>query len=291
MTELKKPKTFEEQIEILKSRGLIINNDESAKFILKNVNYYRFTAYLITFKNEDDTYIEGTTFEMISSIYKFDRELRNLITDILGNIEISFRTYIAYTLAIKHGTSGYLNKNNFKNEEYHRGFLLNIQKEKLNNANKLFIKHHNDKYEGILPIWVATEIMTFGMLSKLYANLIPEDQGYIKNNLCSVNPTLLDTWLQSLTHIRNLCAHYGRIYNTSLPVIKIKKDDKKYRLNDKSIFAYILIMKYLVADDKVWNRFFISLQSLIVEYSSYIELRLIGFPENWIEILSKNNRR
>ncbi|MNM92353.1 hypothetical protein D3C81_1046830 [compost metagenome] len=50
-------------------------------------------------------------------------------------------------------------------------------------------------------------------------------------------------------------------------------------------------MKYLVADDKVWNRFFISLQSLIVEYSSYIELRLIGFPENWIEILSKNNRR
>lgn len=213
MAKLKDPKSFNEQIEILKSRGLIINDEEYAKFILSNVNYYRFTAYLLTYKKEDDSYIKGTTFETIPGIYGFDREFRNLLTGILGSIEISFRTYIAYTLAMKYGTIGYLDRNNFMDIDFHKGFILNLEKEKTNNSNKLFIKHHDDKYDGKLPIWVATEIMTFGMLSKLYSNMLPQDKTYIKNNLCKVNPALVDTWLQSLTHIRNQCAHYGRIYN------------------------------------------------------------------------------
>ena len=220
MADIKPFKTFEEQIEILENRGLIINNKNYAKFILSNVNYYRFTAYLLTYKNADDTYVEGITFEMIYHLYNFDKEFRALLIDILGSIEISFRTYIAYTLAIKHGPLGYLKDNNFINKDYHNSFLLSLQNEKINNSNKLFIKHHNEKYEGKLPIWVATEIMSFGMLSKLYSNMIPEDTTYIKNNLCNVNPKLVGSWLQSLTLIRNQCAHYGRIYNTIFPIIR-----------------------------------------------------------------------
>lgn len=284
---LKDPKNFDEQIKILKGRGLLINDEEYAKLILSNVNYYRFTAYLLTYRKEDDSYIEGTTFETISGIYGFDREFRNLLTGILGNIEISFRTYIAYTLALKYGTIGYLDRNNFMNSNFHNGFLLNLEKEKTNNSNKLFIKHHYDKYEGKLPIWVATEIMTFGMLSKLYSNMLPVDKTYIKNNLCRVNPTLVDTWLQSLTHIRNQCAHYGRLYNEIFPIVKIKKEYREHNLDNKKIFAYIVTMKHLISDPMVWDKFFINLQFLINEYRSYIKLELIGFPENWIEILSK----
>lgn len=33
--------------------------------------------------------------------------------------------------------------------------------------------------------------------------------------------------------------------------------------------------------------FFIKLQEIINDYRNYIDLNLIGFPENWIEILSK----
>lgn len=287
MTRLKVPKSFNEQIEILKGRGLIINNEQYAKFILSNINYYRFTAYLLTYKKEDGSYIEGTTFETISSIYMFDREFRNLLMGVLGSVEISFRTYIAYALAINHGTCGYLDKNNFMNLKFHEKFIFKLQKEKENNSNKLFIKHHKEKYEGKLPIWVATEIMSFGMLSKLYSNMLPQDKTYIKNNLCRVNPTLVDTWLQSLTHIRNQCAHYGRIYNTVFPIIKIKNEDKVYNLNDKKIFSYIVAMNYLIADKNIWNEFFIRLQQLLNDYKKYINLDFIGFPENWVEILSK----
>ncbi|MCH4201117.1 MAG: hypothetical protein LKF87_13980 [Clostridium tyrobutyricum] len=63
MTELKKPASFDEQIRKLKGRGLIIQDEEKAKFILSNLNYYRFTAYLLPFKLDGDIYVKGTSFK------------------------------------------------------------------------------------------------------------------------------------------------------------------------------------------------------------------------------------
>ena len=204
----------------------------------------------------------------------------------LESIEISFRTYIAYTLAIKHGSTGYLDKQFFKNEKYFESFIKKLEDEKNNHKNKLFIKHHNEKYNGILPIWVAVEIMSFGTLSKLYSNMLPQDTAYIKKELCKVNPILVNSWLHSLTHLRNVCAHYGRIYNTYFPPIKVKKSDKNNVINDRQVFTYILAIKYLIADKNVWNDFFIKLQALFYKYDNYVELEFLGFPENWVSILS-----
>ena len=283
---LKEPKTFDEQIDLLKSRGLIIGDEDKAKFILSNINYYRFSAYLIHFKREDETYKENITFEHIYNLYLFDKELRNILIDMLESIEISFRTYISYTLAIKHGSIGYLDKQCFKKEKYFESFIKKLEDEKNNHKNKLFIKHHNEKYNGILPIWVAVEIMSFGTLSKLYSNMLPQDTAYIKKELCKVNPILVNSWLHSLTHLRNVCAHYGRIYNTYFPPIKVKKSDRNNVINDRQVFTYILAIKYLIADKNVWNDYFIKLQALFYKYDNYVELELLGFTENWVSILS-----
>ena len=283
---LKEPKTFDEQIDLLKSRGLIIGDEDKAKFILNNINYYRFSAYLIHFKKEDETYKENITFEHIYNLYLFDKELRNILIDMLESIEISFRTYIAYTLAIKHGSTGYLNKQCFKKEKYFESFIKKLEDEKNNHKNKLFIKHHNEKYNGILPIWVAVEIMSFGTLSKLYSNMLPQDTAYIKRELCKVNHILVNSWLHSLTHLRNVCAHYGRIYNTYLPPIKVKKSDRNNVINDRQVFTYILAIKHLIADKNIWNDYFIKLQALFYKYDNYVELEFLGFPENWVSILS-----
>ena len=252
---LKEPKTFDEQIDLLKSRGLIIGDEDKAKFILSNINYYRFSAYLIHFKREDETYKENITF-------------------------------VSYTLAIKHGSTGYLDKQCFKKEKYFESFIKKLEDEKNNHKNKLFIKHHNEKYNGILPIWVAVEIMSFGTLSKLYSNMLPQDTAYIKKELCKVNPILVNSWLHSLTHLRNVCAHYGRIYNTYFPPIKVKKSDRNNVINDRQVFTYILAIKYLIADKNVWNDYFIKLQALFYKYDNYVELELLGFTENWVSILS-----
>lgn len=287
MTKLKRPTSFDEQIKKLEGRGLIIEDEERAKFILSNLNYYRFTAYVLPFKLDDDNYVKGTSFKKIYNIYMFDKSLRLLLMDIEGTVEISFRTYIAYTLAMKYGAYGYTDKRNFINEDYHNKFLLNLELEKQRNSSKLFIMHHNEIYEGRLPIWVATEIMPFGMLSKLYSNLLPGEKTFIKNNFCKVNVGLVNSWLQSLTHLRNECAHYGRVYNSLFPVVKIMKKHREYDFDNRKVFIHIVIIKYLVADQKNWNDFFISLQQLVNQYQNYIDLKLIGFPDNWVEVLSK----
>lgn len=286
MTNIKPAKTIDEQIEILESRGIIIKNKEKARFILGNTNYYRFTAYLLPYKKEDGSF-DYISFDEINALYNFDKEFRILLMSALENIEVSFRTYIAYTLAIAYGPLGYMDRDHFIDSNFHNNFLLSLRKEKENNSNKPFIAHHNEKYDGKLPIWVATEIMTFGILSKLYSNMLPADKTYIKNNFCNIQTNISTSWLQSLTHIRNQCAHYGRIYNTSFPKIKIKKTDREYCPNDKRIFPYILAIKYLIVDKVEWDKIFIKLQQLISNYEDYIDLNLIGFPQNWVEVLSK----
>ncbi|RMD02072.1 hypothetical protein D9O40_07230 [Clostridium autoethanogenum] len=171
---LKPPRTFDEQIEILISRNIIINDKEKARKILSTVNYYRLTGYALHIKCGEH-YMKGYTIESIFGIYSFDKRMRNILMDALEIVEISMRTSIAYVVGHKYGPDGYMYADNFKmvdkNRKYHKKFLQELEREKKSNKRELFIEHYINNYHGSLPIWVATEIMTFGMLSRLYANL------------------------------------------------------------------------------------------------------------------------
>lgn len=101
---IKQPKTYEEQIQILKTRGLVVEDEMSAKNILSKINYYRFSAYTLTLKN-DDLFHEGISFDQIYNLYEFDRKLRLYLLSLLEQIEISFRTKISYHLAHKYGVT------------------------------------------------------------------------------------------------------------------------------------------------------------------------------------------
>ncbi len=286
---VKEFKTFDQQIDILEERGLIIDDHNLAKKVLENVNYYRFTAYLLSYKSGDENYKEGTLFQEIYSVYSFDKELRNLLSNILEEIEISFRTYIAYTLGKNYGPCGYKEADNFVNKGIHDTFIEYLKPLIGFNSKKPFIRHHHIKYGGEIPIWVATEVMSFGTLSKLYSNMKDDDIKYIKSKFCNLPNRLLKGWLESLTHIRNQCAHFGRIYNYNFPTITIRKEYKEYKLDNRKIFAYIIAIKYLIDDDKIWRNFFINLNTLIVKYEEYIDLELLGFPNNWFNILQKRD--
>jgi abortive infection bacteriophage resistance protein len=76
MATIKNQTTYEQQIEKLRSRGCIVQDEAFAKEILSNTNYYRLTAYFLPFKQADDTYISGTDFNTVYEIYEFDRKMR-----------------------------------------------------------------------------------------------------------------------------------------------------------------------------------------------------------------------
>lgn len=287
MDSVKEFKTFSEQVDILESRGVLVKSKEDAISKLSNINYYRFTAYLLSYKLDENKYIKDTDFNDVFDLYIFDKELRSIISNSLEDIEITFRTYIAYTIAKNYGPLGYLKSKNFKNKQYHETFIKEFKRSLRNNKEKPFIKHHMLERKGKIPIWVAVEIMSFGMISRLYSNLREEDKIYIRDEFCNLPIQKVKNWFKSLTLLRNHCAHFGRIYNYEFPEISIHKYYSAYDIDKKRLFSNILAMKFLIPNEDAWSKFFIDLQELIRKYNSIVDYDLIGFPKNWVEILSK----
>lgn len=282
---LKEPKTFDEQINILESRGIIIDNRESAKKVLGVINYYRLTAYALQFKVEDK-YVGDVRFDTIYKLYNFDKMMKNLIMGALESIEISIRTYIAYTLAHKYGAYSYAKSEIFENEKYHIGLMKEISKQIRRNYNEPFVIHHNDKYNGKFPIWAIIELISFGTLSRMYSNLKREDKRIVSRELLGLDYKLLVAGLLHLSYVRNICAHYGRLYNKKLVVFtKLHKKYSEYNIEGNSLFATILSIKELMPNKDEWIAFKIELEALLECNEDIVDLNLIGFPQNWNEIL------
>ena len=115
----KTPATIKQQIDILRQRGCIINDEEYAEKCLTNINYYRLAYYFAPFLERKGKYKDGTTFEQIMKVYDFDRILRRMIMTYLEEIEISMRAIISNYHAMKYGALGYLNASSFDPHHNH----------------------------------------------------------------------------------------------------------------------------------------------------------------------------
>lgn len=280
---IKDPKTFKEQIEILKFRNISIDSDKLAIYILKRVNYYRLSAYMLTHKKDDGNY-DGISIEEVYDLYLFDKKLRNLILPMLENIEIAFRTHISYFIAHKYGALGYKNSKNFWNANYHKEMIDTLNYE-IHRSDEIFVLHHKSEYNGVFPIWVLIEVTSFGTLSKMYNNLLNEDKDEIAAKYYNTKGEFVRTWLHALSNIRNRCAHYGRLYNKNLTVTpKLFRSDRKKGIKNNTIFANIYIIGRLSRDKSEWNHFVTKLSALIEEYD-VVDLKHLGFPEEWETIL------
>ena len=138
MGELKQhplPMTIDEQIENLKSLGLIIENEEYAKKILNDISYFRFIkAYSLGFKPKNGKYEEGVTFEQIVELYLFNANFRQVTFAEIEKIEVNVRCRIANYFAEVYGVLGYMEPQNFVDEEYHRAFMADIEEEVRRNS-------------------------------------------------------------------------------------------------------------------------------------------------------------
>ena len=68
--QVKNPITFDKQVDLLKSRGCIIDDDAFCQEKLQLINYYRLSAYFLPFKNRNSSYKKETVY-----IYKDDKHL------------------------------------------------------------------------------------------------------------------------------------------------------------------------------------------------------------------------
>ncbi|HHT5864996.1 TPA: Abi family protein [Listeria monocytogenes] len=281
--------TSEEQISILENRGLIFEDRNLAIQNIENMGYFRFKGYCLSFyeKGKRDVFKQNTAFEKIFNIYRFDERFRILLFQMIEHIEVVYKSKIGYYFSLEYGALGHYKSVNFNDIRFHSDWMIKLD-ESINRASQRkerFLKNYKENYDNTFPIWVSLELTSMGNLSKFYNNLIPEFQNRIAKNICGYRREYLESWLYSISSIRNICAHGGRLYDRRV-AITAKIDNKSSGIIDNTkIFSNIFILKNMCTDEQYWDRFQRNLQALIDIYADSLDLKKMGFPENWRSLL------
>ena len=284
---LKQPTTYKQQIEKLREHGCIIPDEAFCKSVLAEIGYYRLSAYFLPYRTANGDYRPGTNFEHVYSIYEFDKKLRRNLFSMLEELEVYLRAQISYFHAHKYGSDGYLNPANFNNRHNNKQFNKRINELLRNNSKATFVKHHMAVYSGNFPLWVISELFTFGMLSYFFADMITADQKHVAFNSFNTTVVKMKSWLRCCTDLRNLCAHYSRLYYRVFPAVPVSLPNVN-QSNENSVFAAIMALHALYTDTDKWNGVFMpSLLTMFYEHRDVIENKHIGFPDDWVTLLRK----
>lgn len=209
----------------------------------------------------------------------------------IEQIEIQLRTQIAHHIGMAYGPSGHMVAGNFEDtmnkdhQPIHSLIMENLSREIDRQKNSPFVKHHIDKYNRLFPVWVAVELMSFGSLSSLFSILKTEDQKAIAA-LYNTTPPFLKSWILCLVEVRNICAHYTRLYNMPLKQTpRFYNENNKYKGTQNKLFPILLIIKRMLNANEQWGSLFRDLEKTFNKYKGCFNLSFMGFPEDWIVIL------
>lgn len=262
----KTPATINQQIDILLQRGCVINDREYAAQCLTRINYYRLAYYFAPFLEHKGKYKDGTTFEQIMRIYDFDRMLRRLIMTYLEEIEIAFRALISNYHAMKYGALGYLNPSGFDPHHNHQAFMSKIERLMEVNEKEDFVKHHKNKYGGIMPVWAAMELFSFGTLTYFFIDMKAADKKELMSRSFDLNYRTVEDRLLCLSDLRNACAHYTRLFANPFTNAPKSADDLGFE-PDNTLKTYLAVTRSLYPDKSKWeNEFIPTIEGLIHEY-------------------------
>ena len=206
------PASINDQIARLIQRGMLIPDHDRATYFLGNVSFYRLRGYLEPFVDQTAIgnprpFLPNTSLDSVIERYDFDRQLRTLLLDAFNHIEISIRTQWTYHLAYtgKGGEQSHLNPNLFS-QRYYRN-LASLYRE---------YEHHGSRihfYEfANCPIWVITEVMSFGQLSLWYGDTNRQVRRLVAQHY-QLDERILQALLRHLAPVRNFCAHHERLWD------------------------------------------------------------------------------
>ena len=219
------PTTLEEQIIRIRERGMTISQPEEAAAFLRRVGYYRFSGYALhyeIFENRKRThqFKAGSRFDDVIRLYRFDSRLRTILFNAIEMIEIAFRAQLCHVMALhSHDSHWLMNPDYFSNQFDHKKFLETCKKE-TSRSREIFIISYKENYsDPFLPAsWMLAEIISFGTWSRVFSGL--EDKK-VQDDIASIfglNQYFAESWLHTLTVIRNHCAHHSRIWNRTLTI-------------------------------------------------------------------------
>ena len=301
-------RNLDEQVEILRSKGLIINDEEKSKKILLKENYFFLSGYrhLFMICNKDKNFITGTTFEELYAMFTFDRNIRNIFLKNLLIIENNIKSLISYQMSKKYGfkEKDYLNPKNFSEDTLRvrqvRDVLEKVKRQIRVNGRKHAATIHYITNYGYIPLWILVKVLSFGLISEFY-NIFKDNDKIELSNFYNLDVKTFSIYLTILSNYRNLCAHEDILYehrtqkeipdNIYHSHLNIHKEDGIYVYGKNDLYSVIVIFKSILSDQQFID--FINEIGYEVDIlSGKISvipinkiLNKMGFPDNWRDIV------
>ena len=301
-------KNLEEQIEILKYKGMTINDEEYAKKILLRENYFFLSGYRYPLMKSmtDKRFLEGVTFEEMYSLFLFDRAIRNVFFKYLLVIENNLKSIFSYQLSKKYGYKEkyYLRTKNFTNDKSKQRQVNDLIRKmkrqiRVNGSQHSATAHYMYNY-GYVPLWILVKVLSFGIVGELFSIMKYDDQVAI----CKVYDIPVDefnNYLPILSNYRNTCAHEDVLYENRTQkkikgtiyhrLLNIEKNEEgEYVKGSNDLFSLLIIMKRMLTYDE-FKDLCLELDKRIenLEYNLHsikIEkiLDRMGFPSNYMQL-------
>ncbi|RKT37851.1 Abi family protein [Thiocapsa rosea] len=279
----------------LASRGLMIEDPSAALHALKRVGYYRLSGYWLPFKQPDDSFESGLTFATVIGLYELDRQFRMLVLDAIERVEVALRSAIADRFANRYGVFGHLDRHNFRpsfdprRRVSHDDWLASLTRAG-ERSKELFIAHHSQTYHGFpaLPVWKMAEVITLGDLSMWFAALRDRDRAPIAA-LYGVDGVVLTSWLHTLSHVRNICAHHSRLWDRGLSIVpKVPNRDPRWLPpgvpHRNRAWIALLILRQMLCPHHQGIDWQAAIEELLTPIAGAPRWRnRMGLPEDWME--------
>ncbi len=288
----KKPTTLEEQVSLLESRGVKIDND-AAMQILSQVNYYRFCGYGLYFEEFDDNgtrldrFLPDTTFNRIYGLYLWDEKLRVFLQKYLGRFEVLFRSILNYVMVTEtQNPFWFMDGNLFANS-----IDLNTLKQECIDAleravdnNELSAMHFRATYteSDVPPCWILSEFLSFGKWSKVLGAL--KFQSHIKMvaSRLKAPPHDIVSWVRSLVILRNRCAHHGRLWGYRFKIKPSRTPSmQRFLLENGAVGSLIYILHDLLSTDRTAQLEMAASFNALIECCPENFEKNLGLPKNF----------
>lgn len=287
--------TIPQQLQSYTDAGMTISSVEEATAALTAIGYYRLRGYSChLYDNASKQYRPGTDFSDILKLYRFDTELSRLLFGMATCIEVALRARLSDALLTYSDALILMDPAVFSDKKLFWQNLSSLSSQ-VARSNDVFIRHNFQNHDGEIPLWAAVEVMSFGTLSKTIKNLkTGKDSAYPvlasyyryrspRGKLVKPSLQMLSSWIQSVSVLRNMCAHNSRIYNRTIntfPELLIV-DQLNPRPLHNGLYQILLAMKYLRPNDESWRDFYAGLQALFHKYSGSFDLSRMNFPPDW----------
>jgi abortive infection bacteriophage resistance protein len=291
----KPSKTYCEQLDILKARGLTVSDESFALHCLEHLNYYRLSAYRFPFAiaGNPDKFAPGTTFQQIWDLYHFDRGLRRLLLEACKRVEISVRSRWAYEIGQQLNPLAYKENQHFKDPHIHTQTLKKLQSE-MERSKEEFIKHHKDTLSMPWPpVWVIVEVASFGSVSNLLKQVKSASLRQSIADTYQLDEKTFCSLFHHLSVLRNTAAHHSRLWNRKFVVtFQLPRKKPQYLWEnfythpqhgtdrERKIYNSLVLLIHLIKIIEPASQW----PQHLLHHLQTLEPTLIpsmGFPENW----------